>query len=1561
MPNVLDLLNRSREALLDLSFRNALLSFRLTRARGVQVVEESSAEIYKLLVEDGRKMAFKPRDEGEEQTTLLQSEASEGETADTTHLTDRYLQTSHDVARLQKRLLGTFYNARTYIEERGVSILFLALGMLHWYEEESSDKKLRAPLILVPVELTRTDARERFALQYAGGEVGSNVSLCHKLRECRISLPEIEDSSEIDVKEYFAAVEKSVRGQERWHVNHDDIVLGFFAFGKFLMYHDLDPESWPASNQPTKHPILRALLGEGFAQPENVVEQQADLDDLTSPRDTFHVVDADSSQIAAALKVRDGQSVVIQGPPGTGKSQTITNIIAQALGDGKRVLFVAEKMAALEVVKRRLDAIGLGDNCLELHSHKANKKAVLEELARTHNLARPRSNVYGGDFEAYAKLRQELNAYCEALHAPLNKTGFTPYETVGKLTRLQRILADVPLPALPRDKVEKLASGGWSRNDLPTWETVISNMEAHVAAFGSPSQNSFLGSELRVVLPSDFDRIRNALQDALRDAKNLIASFQQLSGTMNLPLECAGEGMSCLCRAAERVIDAPDYCRIDYLASDWVDHPGTLANVIQQGSHYKSLQDQYDGELNVEAWDKDVGHIRSTLSKYGAKWWRFTVRDFWSARKQLLGLFKDVAPKDNHDRLAILDAISAAAECKLCLVEQSQLCSGLFGDLWLGEESQWDDLTSVLQWATDLHEDVRSALLPPGVLEYLRSDHGTDDIRSLLKLFESHRAKYESSRTSLARLLKFEIFNTASYSLIDHLDLLERMVDGSDSLQDHASYNILKDELCDLGLDWLVDASSNWEHASDHLVHLFQYIWFESLYRIAMRERKQLAQFSAATHNNRVAKFGQLDSKLLEYNRVRLALKHYKSLPANTSNGQIGILLREFNKKRRHLPIRQLIERAGHAIQALKPIFMMSPMSIASFLSRESVTFDLVVFDEASQVRPVDAFGAVLRGGQLVVVGDDKQLPPTKFFDYMASGDDLDEDIDLPSDMESILGLMCTKGGHQSMLVWHYRSEHESLIATSNSEFYDNRLVIFPSVGTGDERVGLHFHHLPEATYDRGKSRTNLEEAREVAQAVLKHAHAYPEVSLGVAAFSAAQAEAILDELERLRKSETDVERFFDNNGTEPFFVKNLESVQGDERDVIFISIGYGKSEIGGSMSMNFGALNNPGGERRLNVLITRARSRCEVFSSITDEDIDLGRSRSVGVRAFKTFLRYARTKQLDVPTVTGGDADSTFELEVGRALEDNGYEIERQVGFSGYRIDIAVKDSTRPGRFLLAIECDGATYHSSRTARDRDRLRQMVLESRGWKFHRIWSTDWFRSRDRALRNAIEAIERAKTHEEPDGTGTGRQIPARTVIARSRENRRVGASRTSQAYQITPLRKFNAKRFETISDYSLSTLINKIVKCESPIHLDILKRRIIHAYEIKRLGSRIDARIERAISQAGLAAIDVGLEGQFLWWKSKREITPRYRTNLPTSERTLGYIAPQERWSAVKAVVSESLGISEDDAPPAVLRLFGLRATKDNLKVIRSDIKLLLKRKLIRRDREQLFTVETTG
>jgi very-short-patch-repair endonuclease len=1516
----------SREELLDLGLRNPLLNYRPSRARGVKVIDELPAEIFRILVRDGRPMSFEaaPEKSEDEESELLQPGDEDWQGGIMARHVDTRLQTNLTSARLQSRQLKTERDARTFIEEQGVNILYLALGMLHWYEAESSQEVRRAPLILVPAALERSSVRERFRLRYTEEDIGENLSLANKLRlEFGVTFPSVPPQEELDVGHYFDDVEESTRHLPRWSVDRDAVVLGFFSFGKLLMYRDLDDENWPGGRGPADHPVIQTLFDdENPHESPPLLAEDEHLDDHINLADVHQVVDTDSSQTLALLDAKSGRSLVIQGPPGTGKSQTITNLIAEAVGHGRTVLFVAEKMAALEVVKRRLDAVGLGDACLELHSRKTNKRDVLQELDRTMRLGRPMLEQAEDDLRILTDMRDRLNAYSEAMNAPIGESGVTPYRAIGELVRLGPGAA-----ALPRLGFEAMRD--WTGSDFRRRQGLVEELQNHLSEMGVPTQNPFYGSTRAVLVPTEQAKIAEALLAARGSTRALRESATELATTLALAPPATRQDAETLCRAARRATEAPRLEGVSLRSGEWQARRDDLRTLIEAGEKYSEVRARYDEALIPEAWDQDLLETRQHLASYGGKWWRSLSGNYRQARNRLEGLCHGPMPQGVDEQLALVDAVLEATRHRKVISEYETMGASLFGAQWQGKRSDWPVLGRLLGWIVALYREVGEGQLPEGLIDFLAGDPAIAGLEQKIAATEGALVDHGSAFEAVVELLELAEETRASLAeqpLTTQESVFEAWHRNLDQLRALVTYNQLHDTSQREGLQGMLRQAESWPEASTRLVDAYRYTWFEGLLEQAFRERPPLAKFDRVNHEYVAEKFRELDRLVIEHNRARLAHAHWRGVPTHEAGGQLGVLKREIQKKRRHLPIRQLVRRAGDAVQAIKPVFMMSPLSIANFLEPGALDFDLVVFDEASQVRPVEALGAIARGKQVVVVGDGKQLPPTSFFDRLMAAEDADVES-VTADLESVLGLFSAQGAPERMLRWHYRSRHESLITVSNHEFYEDRLVVFPSPDKGREDVGLVYHHLPDTVYDRGGTRSNVGEAKKVAEAVMEHARNRPHRTLGVAAFSVAQMQAVEDQLEIMRRSDPSCEGFFMAHPHEPFFVKNLENVQGDERDVVFISVGYGRI-AGGYVPMSFGPLNLDGGERRLNVLITRARRICEVFTNLTADDIDLGRSNARGVRALKTFLQYAKDGQLDVPIATGREPDSPFEESVLAALQRAGYQVETQVGSAGFFIDLAVVDPERPGRYLLGIECDGATYHSARSARDRDRLRQEVLEALGWRIHRIWSTDWFRNPDGELKRLVGSIEEAKLYGGPPQENGHGATSRPTDIAR-REEIASAEVPTIPKYEKWDVRLNYSGGFHEVAPDSLGDIMADIVEVESPIHVQELSRRVTEAASISRTGSRIRAVIEAARMSA-VKRGKVRLRGVFLWHPEMQEAPLRDRSELPDVSKKMEFVASEEIEAAIRKVVADAYGVDRHEIPASVVRLLlGFKRTTE--------------------------------
>ena len=1467
-------------------------------------------------------------------------------------LRDTKLQTNDTDRRLQRRLLATYHAARTYIEERGHNVLFLALGMLHWREEEDPKRDLKAPLLLVPVKLERAAVRERYKLSYTGDDIEENLSLAEKLRlDFAIELPEfVKQIEDFNPKAYLEAVAKKVEHKDNWEVDEDEIYLGFFSFTKLLMYRDLDCAGWPEDEQPTDQALLRAVLADGFNEPGSAYDDETMLDDLYLPQDTFEVMDADSSQLMTILDVRDGRNLVIQGPPGTGKSQTITNLIAQALGQGKRVLFVAEKMAALEVVKRRMDIVGLGDACLEVHSHNANKKAIIAELKRTLNQGRVTEiSSAASDLELLAKLRGQLNEYTEAVNAPLAQTGYSAYEIFGELIHQQRQLKGLTGLPRPESMLESLRELdtilNCSRAELEERTVLVGRLREHLATLGPPRSHPFHGVGLTLMMPSERDQLALELPPALEAVREQIRRVAALRDQLGFGAQANWPDAQRLAAMAGRAVEAPDVRGVNLRTRSWEDEAGALDELTQKGNQFGQLHEQHDPTLLPEAWGRDVLVPRSALIEHGEKWYKFIFGDYRRARTEIRALCRaGHVSSDPTELLKICEAIMDEARLRTALEAKADLGGEVFGKQWRAAESDWAKLGAAREFITTLRADVQAGKVDSELLDFIEGNADTLSLTGSVSGMEKVHAAVRKQLGRVFELLKFDAGLREAF--IEKNDFesqaatLEAMMANAERLDEQIFYNQLAEQLRQVGLGWVLDGAFDWSEAPAHLGHWFRNAWFERMLHVLLDEREPLRLFKQSAHAQDIGRFRELDELLFLFNRIKLAARHWEGLPSMVGSGQLGILIREFEKRVRHLPIRRLMTEAGRAMQAIKPVFMMSPMSVASFLPPGAMKFDLVIFDEASQVKPVDALGAILRGQQLVVVGDSKQMPPTRFFDSIGGEGEDDADNRL-GDLESILGTMIGQRAPQRMLRWHYRSRHESLIAVSNQEFYDGKLVIFPNSNPADPALGIKYHYLPDTVYERGASSTNPLEAKAVAEAVFRHAREHPDLTLGVAAFSVKQMQAVLDEVERQRMVDNSCEEFFGGHEDEPFFVKNLENVQGDERDVIFISVGYGKGEEG-KVSMNFGPLNNEGGERRLNVLITRSRQRCEVFTNLRAFDIDLNRTSARGMEVFKAYLQYAETGTLETEAAAAAAAgvSTIFEEEVAEFLRGQGHDVRMKVGEAGFFIDLAVADPTQPGAYLLGIECDGPEYNRARPARDRDRLRAQVLAGLGWRVYRLWSVEWFAHPEQEQERLLAALQ-AATDGQPIvsdvTTGEGDQLRKKRLeelktIRRKPTSAKLTGAMSQPEYKLAkPRVSLGKKELVEQSEEKLGGWVAEIVRVESPVHRDEVYSRFLDAAK-KRTGARNQEAFEKGLAQT-ITAGAVRRDGDFLFDAAQETVTIRDRRRLSANDRNFERVADVELDAAIVLSVRQSYGMEAEDISIAASRLLGFDRTLEPMRL----------------------------
>lgn len=1483
---------------------------------------------------------------------------------------------------LEARLVDLYRQARNDLAEGGANTLFLAVGFLRWKKKPEDTRLYRAPLLLVPVKLERRSASSAFSLRYHEDEPRFNATLLQFLEaEFDLRLPQFSgdlpiDDKGVDVPRLLTLMRQAVRDVPGMEVV-DETALSTFSFAKFLMWKDLVERT----DALRENRVVRHLIDtpeKAFAGSSEPFADEANLD-RRPPGDVVSLLPADSSQTAASLAAAEGRDFVIIGPPGTGKSQTIANMIANCLASGKSVLFVAEKTAALDVVYRRLREHGLGDHCIELHSSKADRRSFLGQLKTSWEQGARRGDSDWVQVNEQLRLRRdELNHYVAALHKAY-RNGLTPYAAMGIALRGQS------------EAAPKLS---WARHDAHD-SVQLQGLERLADAVGLAFRSVQVRPALQLIDQIEWTSAWQA--DLLQSSAELTAAAELLSAGLENFLRAIGfQPRADAARAEIAVLEA--------IASGLIDSAGHALAIFfdpQLGSMPAALA----------ALEADIAAIEEARARLSADYdeaalaradleaieleWRQAQAAFWpkaqlDKRKvqKLLQTYVIAGTADPDTDLPVLLAIRASMQA----IAASPLADKPIG--FAGRETDTEQVAHLLALA----ERMRRVLGPfAGDLDAVRAivraldqtlRSGADDpVRQAARRFVAAAAAFDAARTSFAAIAGMDPPVAGEAPLGQLQELLNELATVTHLLRDWTSWCRSRRQAVQEGLAPLVEDLEAGQVAPDRAGAAFRLAYARWWAPLVLDLDPVLRGFRRFQHEHAIADFRQIDDMVRAQatHRVLDAIAH--GLPAIQSvprNSELGLLRHQMELQRPSRSIREMIGAMPEHFGKLAPCMLMSPLSIAQYLPPNQALFDVVIFDEASQITTWDAVGAIARARQTIVVGDPKQLPPTNFFGRNEEDEDV---VEHEKDLESILDEVRASGIPVRDLRWHYRSRNESLIAFSNHHYYQNRLVTFPSPNVDDQAVRLR---KVAGVYDRGKSRTNRTEAQAIVDEAVGRLEAWlalPEPArptLGVITFNAQQQSLIQDLFDAARRQRPGLEWYFAEDRIEPVIVKNLENVQGDERDVILFSITFSE-DAARKRSMDFGALNRDGGERRLNVAVTRARQELLVFSGFTADQIDPDRAKGMGVRHLKAFLDFAERGAIALPAEDQGSVgalESPFEEAVAAQLARRGWDVVPQVGISGFRVDLGIRDPDRPGTYLAGVECDGATYHSSATARDRDKVREQVLRGLGWTIVRVWSTDWWfdpagaadrlhaalseqldatRAR-RAADAAADAQAAAARHWEmgdeivaAEAVGMAEEVqsdlvlPAEMVAPEPGEPIRLMAASPVLPVPATPVVSpppalapdtapvsGEVIRFYRHADLSgipadpdrffdfdyrgtLKAMVDAVMAQEAPLREDSLAQRISRAHGWQRTGARIRERIDLHLRDLDRT---VESSGTFLWQKGTVAPVLDYRRHADEeARRAIAEIALAE----LAAIVIANPGLLDQRDPAADLaRLLGL-------------------------------------
>ncbi|MBU3862880.1 DUF3320 domain-containing protein [Streptomyces sp. 4503] len=1583
-----------RSSLLDMGGRNRLLNFRHTRTATLEIGSPDAAVLLQGLA---RGWDFAPIEEGEDDGddrsgATAQKTLSLGGSRRTIRsdglITQKTRQTALDGAlRLLRNKSAQMFN------DYGLWVLWLGVGMLDW-REASAQETSSAPLLLVPVEL-RHDGRTGQARLYPaeGQEPVHNPALEVKCDRLGIDWSPVTSKDVAELGPVLTAARHIAAGQDGWSVD-ERVVLGLFSSYKEAMYQDLQQNE----DRILAHPLVRAVgLGPDSELPPDALEFEPPeldrIDEIQLPERTPLVLNADASQRQCVAAALDGRSFVMNGPPGTGKSQTITNMIAALMHDGRTVLFVSEKAAALDVVRNRLREVGLGDFALSLHSGDTAKKAVAVELARVLTTEARVTGAAEHELERARRLREELSRYAAAMNQVREPLGRTLHDILGRVVLLEQDdTPRLPLSAAHREAIGALSAGALqdataaaqavSRAWRPAveaeafvWRGLVGSSamtaaseaaEALTALRMAGERRPFAAAIDEPRIAHDFVRTVELLRAGLpdRDPALPTALPEEVSGTLAQLADRLGArepvtpedaftlfALTDLASAAERPPRAwfgTETRREAHAAAEELRRALAVLAEARGGA-----DDVFEEEILTTAELPEL--VRRFAGQHRGITGRFSAQ-YKADRAIVAALTRDGVW---HKRL--IGRLDHALAWQRAATEVARLADrhgGLLGRYTPRTEADLPALDRALATADRIaglsggieHQDKIASYLAdggatpdplPGLLAGSARDSLTkwcdavthriarwsDAVTTLLGLFDDARRAHLSP----ALLGNFEHAQQVLDDLLEDAQGPEEWQAYRDGLDVLARHHV--DELVARAVERGIPA----ERLSDVVEHALLKAWVDRL----LDTDERLRTTRSADLDARVADFQEADRRLVEAAGGAVIEACNRRRPRNFGSGAGKVIIRQAELRRRHMPVRELLGRTREVVRTIKPCFMMSPLTVSQFLPSD-YHFDVVIFDEASQVRPADAINCIYRGDSLVVAGDEKQLPPTSFFDAAVEDDGDEYDEDVPDSFESLLDA-CKAGALNVLpLRWHYRSRHEDLITFSNREFYQNSMVTFPGALDAGNDVGLDFFPVG-GTYDRGGRRDNRIEAEAVARRVIHHFDTRSGRSLGVVALSQAQASAIELAVQQALLARPDLDHCFTKDRLHGFFVKNLESVQGDERDVMIMSIGYGPDEHG-KLALNFGPINKDGGWRRLNVAVTRARHRMEVVASFHGGS--LGDSQNKSVQHLKRYLQYAENGPdvlaQDVVQAADAEPESPFEESVLRVLRGWGYEVQPQVGVAGFRIDLGLRHPDAPGTYALGIECDGAMYHSSKVARDRDRLREEVLRGLGWKLHRIWGTDWYRGRAAAEERLRKAVERAvamdpltaSADEPPPPAQTQSTVPAQqkpspdpgpTAVDHERvpvdtePDRPWCAPYAAHQVYVTPSAELHTPEARP----ALRRILTQVIEAEGPIHEELLVQRAREAWGVARAGSRIRENIRQVVRGLGRTG-NVSVDGDFLDTADRQDLKARHPAH-GTAPRQAVHIAPAERRLALRELATECPGMSREELLRQACDFFGWR------------------------------------
>ncbi|WP_029513470.1 DUF4011 domain-containing protein [Mycoplasmopsis primatum] len=1345
-----------KNKLLDTSLRNVLLNYKKTKSSSITIINEDIEVILNKIedINDFKFIEVMDQNQDDEDTELEKSTFEEN--VSNIEIGAHEFLPSVSKKELTVILKKMYSKQKTLLEEQGINILFLAFGLLVW-KDIATETQIKSPLLFIPVLIDQKSKK----ITIQNKEFLLNNSLIKKIKDdfnlnIKLELSNNFNPNNDSSLSLYELYKKYIN-----HINHeigllkesktegwkilDDVSMSLFKFSSMDIYLDFEKNKDKIINSD----LMSAIVGDNSFNSDRIFNEE-EIDKTIKPENFLHCLMANSSQETAIQSAIQGSNFIIQGPPGTGKSQTITNIISELIARNKKVLFVAEKKAALDVVFKSMRSLGFADFLLFLHSNVSSKKEFITNIYTTlenwQQYQKTDEDFVLNNNLVYNYSLKNMADFIEKILSKRLPFGDSLYSLIGYYQKLANIASYIVFDI---NNIETI-------NKTTLWEiqNLLSRLNLDYQAINfNIKDNLWYGlSHLNVQL-QDIESIKKVASE-LKFALENIISFLNNKIPQNFRLLKENFNYS-LFDSLWQIFNSVDGIKIDerilnifsYKENNFAKY---LNEIVCAKEETHEEFDWIIKRYNQSVFDSNI-HQQLDFVLHKKKFLsRLFSRKYRNLKKSL----------KNHSIGAKLNYKNIVKDLKA--LKKLSIANNKIDDIVdripsvFQKEYKKIDYDTVKKYYNTFK---KYEIINNELSKFSLNSEEKKEFFTFLITQDTIKESYQNAYNNLKQIStkycyffnnKYVDYSLSDQNIFDLTSKLNLLIQTETHPDLYTSYieireKVKNNQFTNNFLQVLESQSVEFLKNND-FSNLFTRRFYQLL--VDYYIKRDLSNWNETEFKNNIHLFSESCMRLNQIANIKIAENVAKKIPYLNSiinNADLNLLKKEHSKSRNHISIREIFIRMPNLIQNLKPCFMMSPSSLSKHLSDSHITFDTVIFDEASQLTLENTFIAMIKAKQVIIAGDTNQLPPTNFFKTIADEQSNDEEDIEENDYDSLLERVQSIY-KQITLKWHYRSRFEELILPSNQFIYNNKLITFPTPrksNTNNSGIMLPFEGVSfikvNGIYEE---QTNEVEANEIVKLIKVLRDYYGTTkTFGIVTFNLKQANKIENKWSQFVYKNPD---YMDVEIANKLFIKNIESVQGDERDIIILGITNGPDK-NGRFSRNFGAINNAGGKKRLNVAITRAKDATIVISSFSYSDLKVDDLKHDGLLFLKKYLKFAEygydPKSDNVLENEDEKFDSEFEIQVYEELTKLGYQVKTQVGCSKFRIDLAILDKKDPTKYILGIECDGATYHSSKSARDRDAIRQSFLEQRGWNIHRIWSLNWFKNKRREIAKIIEKID----------------------------------------------------------------------------------------------------------------------------------------------------------------------------------------------------------------------------